>query len=635
MNGITGQYQSWRLHLLHILRFGILTLTIGLLSACGGGGSSNNGNSGSGDGSGSGGTDIVTLESVGLEQDSSNEYQYFLTAYYSDDSSTDVTGDADWSVSDTSLATIDAGLLTPRKVGSLTLSATYEGMSAEEYIELPLLIESLEVSRDTSNFDQYYLTAHYNDDMSKDVTEEAEWSISDTRLATVEAGLITALESGSATLTASFDGETAETDIEHLVYVREIFATSFKFAALKNNGSVVSWPNDNFWGIGVKFSDVSANLTGDVVEIFATEGAFAALKSDGSVIVWGEPDYGGNSSSVSTRLEDNVVNIYPNKRAFSALKSDGSIVTWGDSSQGGDSSDVSAQLASEVEEVYATKEAFVARKSDGSLVTWGHSWFGGDSSAVSAEISSEVMTVFSSWFAFAALKLDGSVVTWGKTDSSAVNAEISSDVETVFSTKGSFAALKSDGSVVAWGGVDSAEISSDVVEVFTSLEAFASLESDGSVVTWGSANYGGDSSAVSGQLVGGVDTITPASRAFAAVKSDGSVVTWGHADYGGDSSEVESELTGNVEAVYSLAEGFAALTTSGSLITWGRSSTDSSSVSDQLASGVLTVFALMEDHTIFIPRRGDGAFVVLKDDKSVVTWGDELNGGDSSDIDFY
>ncbi|WNZ56699.1 Ig-like domain-containing protein [Microbulbifer sp. MKSA007] len=338
MNGVTGQYQSWHLHILHILRFGLFTLTIGLLSACGGGGSSsNNSNSdgdGSGDGSGSGGTDTVTLESVGLEQDSTNEYQYFLTAYYSDDSSVDVTEEADWSVSDDSLATVEAGLLTPLHSGSFTLSASYEGVDAQVDVELAPMLQGLQLDRDASNFDQYYLTANYDDDTSVDVTEEAEWSISDTSLATVEAGLITALESGSATLTATFDGETADMDIEHLVYVREIFSSLHAFAALKNNGSVVSWP-DEYDSSDISFSEVSASLASDVVEIFPANDAFAALKSDGSVITWGVYDEGGDSSSVSASLADNVVKIYPGSQAFSALKSDGSIVTWGNDLYGG------------------------------------------------------------------------------------------------------------------------------------------------------------------------------------------------------------------------------------------------------------------------------------------------------------
>ncbi|MBJ7901598.1 MAG: hypothetical protein GC158_17155 [Cyanobacteria bacterium RI_101] len=63
--------------------------------------------------------------------------------------------------------------------------------------------------------------------------------------------------------------------------------------------------------------------------------AFAALKSDGSVVTWGGSGYGGNSSSVSSQLASGVTQIFSTSGAFAALKSDGSVVTWGGSSYGG------------------------------------------------------------------------------------------------------------------------------------------------------------------------------------------------------------------------------------------------------------------------------------------------------------
>ncbi|PNJ94138.1 hypothetical protein CEP15_13660, partial [Cylindrospermopsis raciborskii C07] len=91
---------------------------------------------------------------------------------------------------------------------------------------------------------------------------------------------------------------------------------------------------------------MSSRLTSGVTQIFSTIYAFAALKSDGSVVTWGSSDWGGDSSSVSSRLTSGVTQIFSNSRAFAALKSDGSVVTWGDS--GGDSSSVSSQLTSGV-----------------------------------------------------------------------------------------------------------------------------------------------------------------------------------------------------------------------------------------------------------------------------------------------
>ena len=81
-----------------------------------------------------------------------------------------------------------------------------------------------------------------------------------------------------------------------------------------------------------------------MTQIFSTKQAFAALKSDGSVVTWGDSRYGGDKSiydpttqtytSVSSHLTE-VTQIFSTQLAFAALKNDGSVVTWGDISYGG------------------------------------------------------------------------------------------------------------------------------------------------------------------------------------------------------------------------------------------------------------------------------------------------------------
>ncbi|MFM6339725.1 MAG: hypothetical protein ACKPGP_03500, partial [Dolichospermum sp.] len=269
-------------------------------------------------------------------------------------------------------------------------------------------------------------------------------------------------------------------------------------------------------------------------------GAFAALKNDGSVVTWGSSSYGGNSSTVASRLTSGVIQIFSTESAFAALKSDGSVVTWGAYSYGGDSSRVTNQLASGVTQIFSTGTAFAALRSDGSVVTWGY-W--GNSSDVGSQMS--VTQIFSNGNAFAALKSNGSVVTWGGYltggDSSSVSSQLASGVTQIFSTGTAFAALKSNGSVVTWGssvygGVSSSvssQLASGVTQIFSTQRAFAALKSNGSVVTWGESWSGGDSSGVSSRLASGVTQIFSNDSAFAALKSDGSVVTWGSSVYGG------------------------------------------------------------------------------------------------------
>ena len=91
-------------------------------------------------------------------------------------------------------------------------------------------------------------------------------------------------------------------------------------------------------------SYADSSFGANVVEVFSTDTAFAAVKSDGSVVTWGSAGSGGDSSAVSSDLASGVVKMVATLRAFAALKDDGSVVTWGLASQGGDSSAVSNDL---------------------------------------------------------------------------------------------------------------------------------------------------------------------------------------------------------------------------------------------------------------------------------------------------
>jgi hypothetical protein len=66
----------------------------------------------------------------------------------------------------------------------------------------------------------------------------------------------------------------------------------------------------------------------DVVEIFSTVDAFAALRADGSVVTWGNITL---YNSVARQLNGaiDVVEIFSTLQTFAALRADGSVVTWG------------------------------------------------------------------------------------------------------------------------------------------------------------------------------------------------------------------------------------------------------------------------------------------------------------------
>ena len=71
----------------------------------------------------------------------------------------------------------------------------------------------------------------------------------------------------------------------------------FAFAALKADGSVVTWGHADYGGSTTTTVPTGGTLTGGVTQIFSTGYAFAALKADGSVVTWGLAGFGGRNTT--------------------------------------------------------------------------------------------------------------------------------------------------------------------------------------------------------------------------------------------------------------------------------------------------------------------------------------------------
>jgi alpha-tubulin suppressor-like RCC1 family protein len=414
------------------------------------------------------------------------------------------------------------------------------------------------------------------------------------------------------------------------------YKNSFAFAAIKTGGTVVSWGNE--YNASSKYIPiVTSKIDGikDVKQIYSTDwGGFAALKNDGSVVTWGSANYGGDSSKVTTQLNGDidVTQIYSNAQAFAAVRADGSVVTWGNTTTFNNTLLPPASLliaqpntSDPLPTIYSTGTAFAALKNDGSVVTWGNATYGG---TIPTTLVSE---------------LDGK-------DETGENK----DVTQIFSTNTAFAALRADGSVVTWGDVNSggtipttlvSELdgkdetgeNKDVTQIFSTNTAFAALRTDGSVVTWGNATYGGDSTLLKTDLVR-VQQIYSNDVAFTALTSS-LLLYWGSSGTPRDSGNslqidgstlkttqngkvFETPLDGvGINQICSTGTAFAALRENGSVMTWGNqlAGGDSSAVKDILAKHDVTqIFSTYN------------SFAALRKDGSVVTWGSAATGGDST-----
>ena len=130
--------------------------------------------------------------------------------------------------------------------------------------------------------------------------------------------------------------------------VLSLVSSTKAHAALRVDGTVIAWGNPlcggnyfgwvasgSLWGGAVQ-GFVREQLS-SVVGLFSSQQAFAALRGDGTVVTWGDDLAGGDCSSVQAQLTEGVVQVTGTYGAFAAVKTDGGLVTWGMPQSGGDS----------------------------------------------------------------------------------------------------------------------------------------------------------------------------------------------------------------------------------------------------------------------------------------------------------
>ncbi len=125
----------------------------------------------------------------------------------------------EWSVDDESIATItEEGVLTAKKVGKVIVTAKQKDVSNTVSVEvLPIKVEDIIISMDTEEGISKGDTISFSAEVvpANATYPDVEWSVSDTSIATIdEDGLLTALEGGSVTVTATAgDGFSVEYEV--------------------------------------------------------------------------------------------------------------------------------------------------------------------------------------------------------------------------------------------------------------------------------------------------------------------------------------------------------------------------------------------------------------------------------------
>ena len=162
----------------------------------------------------------VTLVAVGAE------YQATAVAGFSDGSTVEVTTEAAWSTSDSTIATVsETGRVTTVSGGTVNVIATYQGVTGQTALTIdaapdstpPPTVTSLAVSASATTMTvggttTVTGTATHSDGTTGAVTPT--WSSSNTAVATVSSsGAVTAVAAGTTTITGTFAGQASSVGI--------------------------------------------------------------------------------------------------------------------------------------------------------------------------------------------------------------------------------------------------------------------------------------------------------------------------------------------------------------------------------------------------------------------------------------
>ena len=399
--------------------------------------------------------------------------------------------------------------------------------------------------------------------------------------------------------------------------------------ALKNNGTVWCWGNNDNGQLGDttsgadRTSPVQVSGLTDVTAIAAGGTHSVALKTDGTVWSWGNNDSGqlGDTTSGTDRTSPVQVSGLTDITAIAAggshsmaLKSDGTVWCWGDNSSGqlGDNNDpTDSNVPVQVRKGSSPDDTI----------------FLGDSSSV------DVTSIAAGTAHSIAVKNDGTVWCWGLNG----NGQLGDNSTAQRNTPVQVDRGNSSDDTTYLG--DSLTV--DVTAIAGGQHHTAALKDDGTVWCWGLNSDGqlGDGTTAQSETPAAVLDITVTELAAggshtAVLKSNGTVWCWGDNTNGqlGNSTKTDSDVPVQVSAltdVTAIAAGqshTAALKSDGTVWCWGSNGQDQ--LGDGGASGIesttpvrasgltdITAIACGFNHTI-----------ALKSDGTVWCWGENMNG---------
>ena len=201
----------------------------------------------------------ATLESIIISSTTTKVptgYSSQLTAigHFSDGSEQDISDSVSWSSSNENVASINSDSneteLLSDLAGNTTINATFDGVSASTditVVDASLISVSINTGKTSMNLgtsQTLFATGHFSDDINIDISNQVIWLSSNSTIANISnaetyRGVVTALNSGTVTMTAIHNGISATSNIT--VTDNPNVAASISFLAspnvILNNGT--------------------------------------------------------------------------------------------------------------------------------------------------------------------------------------------------------------------------------------------------------------------------------------------------------------------------------------------------------------------------------------------------------------
>lgn len=156
---------------------------------------------------------LLTADTTKIDMQPDNTAYVKLTATFADGTTGDVTDKATWTTSNEAFVKVSDGTITAIDRGEAVVTAKYGSRTVKVTVSVGAL-DTLTISEKTlvmkeNESKQLTVTAKYKDGTIKDVTGDADWTSSSAAIAEVSDGVVTAIGSGKATITAKFGEKSA------------------------------------------------------------------------------------------------------------------------------------------------------------------------------------------------------------------------------------------------------------------------------------------------------------------------------------------------------------------------------------------------------------------------------------------